>query len=95
MSACSPVTASGLTPTVIGCCVNTANQYGAGIPNPPPASGSVTVSTSAGSFSFTWNFNSGNQTGSIECTDSPTLIPCFVINGAIKHAISDCGGTPD
>lgn len=94
MSACSALSFTGLTPSVISCCVNTANQYGAGISNPPPPSGTVTVSISVGSFTFTWNFDGGNQTGTIQCTDSPALIPCFVINGAINHAVSDCGGTP-
>lgn len=94
MSACSPLSFTGLTPGVVTCLVNLANQYGANIPDPPPPSGEKSVSTSFGSFTFTWSFDTANQTGTIACTDSPTLMPCFVINGAASHAVQNCGGNP-
>jgi hypothetical protein len=90
--ACSEQSFTGLTPAVIGCCVDTANKYGAGIPNPPPASGSVSVHTRVGDFSFRWNFNTTAQTGTIQCTDKPGLIPCFVVTGGVSHAVQECGG---
>lgn len=88
---CSAQSFTGLTSTVIGCCVDTANKYGAGIPNPPPATGSVTVTTRVGSFSFTWSFDTGAQTGTIECTDKPVFIPCFLVTGGVSHAVQECG----
>lgn len=94
MSACSALSFTGLAPNVVSCCVNFANQYGANIPDPPPPSGQVTVSPALGTFTFTWNFDSANQTGTVQCTDSPALLPCFVINAAISHTVQNCGGTP-
>lgn len=90
---CSAQSFSGLTTAVISCCVRTANQYGANVPDPPPPTGNVTVSTRVGSFSFTWNFDTSAQTGTIQCTDKPGIIPCFVVTGGVSHAVQECGGT--
>lgn len=65
------------------CGIAAAEQYG------------VSITTNSGSastrgYSFTWSYDPGAQTLSLQCTDSPTIVPCFVINAAIDHAVTDC-----
>lgn len=94
MSACPPLSFRGITPSVMSCCVKAANEHGANIPDPPPPSGQVTVSILVGSFTFTWNYDSANQTATIECTDSPFIITCGEIDSALTSTVQGCGGTP-
>ena len=94
MSDCSPLSFTGMTPGVVTCCVKLANQNGAGVPDPPPPSGSLAVPTSFGTFAFTWSFDGASETATIQCTDKPLLMPCFILDGAITHAVQKCGGRP-
>lgn len=95
MSACPPLSFTGITPAVMSCCVNAANEQGANIPNPPPPSGKVTVSAGIlGSFTFTWTWDSGAGKATLQCTSSPFIVPCSTINSKVTSTVQGCGGSP-
>ena len=87
---CPALSFTGITPDVMGCCVQAAQLRGARIPYPLPASGEVTV----GSFTFTWTYDKVARTATVQCTKKPRVVPCVVINGTLKGTIKECGGTP-
>jgi hypothetical protein len=87
--ACTALSFTGITPTVMSCCVKAANARGASIPDPPPPSGQASV----GSFTFTWKYDTGAQTATVQCTKKPFFVPCGVLNSALKSTVTGCGGT--
>ena len=49
-----------------------------------------------------WNFSPEAKTLAVQCTESPMLLPCALINGKIKQAVAEglkqagvAGGVPD
>jgi hypothetical protein len=42
-------------------------------------------------FTFTWSYNAGEQTLSVQCTDSPFWAPCSVINDRMQSIARNCG----
>jgi hypothetical protein len=42
-------------------------------------------------FTFTWNYNSGEQTLKVQCSNSPFWAPCAVINNRIQSIARNCG----
>lgn len=88
--ACPALTFTGITPDVMGCCVQAAQLRGARIPYPLPDAGEVTVS----SFTFTWTYDKAARTMTVRCTRKPRLVPCAVVNGTLRSTVKGCGGTP-
>lgn len=96
MSACPPLSFTGITPGVMSCCVKAANAEGADVPDPPPPSGQVSVDKGLllGSYTFTWSYDSGNQTATIQCTHHTSIFSCDMINDELTSTVRGCGGTP-
>ncbi|HEX8168983.1 MAG TPA: hypothetical protein VF824_00410 [Thermoanaerobaculia bacterium] len=86
MSACPMQNFNGVTSEVWSCLVAQAAQYGVVINTPQGTA-------SKSGFTFTWNYNASSQTVAIQCTDSPTLVPCAVIDSKIQSIATGCGAT--
>jgi hypothetical protein len=83
MSACAMLSYNGVTPTAWQCGISSAARYG------------VTITTNAGSatasgFTIAWNYDPTARTLSIQCTDGPLLVPCWLINRKINEAVEAC-----
>ena len=48
---------------------------------------------SAKGFTLSWNYNAGQQTLELQCTDKPWWAPCGTVNGRIESTASKCGIT--
>ncbi len=48
--------------------------------------------TSYSGFSLRWDYNPEAKTLAVQCTDSPMLVPCSLINGKIKDAVASVLG---
>lgn len=83
MSACAMLSYNNVTPSAWQCGVNLAKNYGVNIT-------SNTGSASSSGFTIAWNYNPGAQTLQIQCTDSPWIVPCSVINSKINSEIESC-----
>jgi hypothetical protein len=46
---------------------------------------------SQGGFTLTWSYNAGEQTLSVQRTDSPFWAPCAVINDRMQSIARNCG----
>ena len=89
MSACDVLNFKDFTSSVFECIRTTVKQeHNVDVPDTP--SGKVT----AENFTFVWNWNQENSTATIQCTDSPWLVPCFAINSQITSVVTGCGGVP-
>jgi hypothetical protein len=83
MSACAMLTYNNVTPAAWQCGVQLAAGYG------------VTITTdqgkaSASGFTIAWNYNPSAQTLSLQCTDSPFIVPCSLINNFIDDKVHGC-----
>ena len=41
-----------------------------------------------------WNYDAAGKTLHVQCTESPTLLPCTFINSRIKEAVASVLGGP-
>ncbi len=41
-------------------------------------------------FTIAWNYNPSGQTVSLQCTDSPFIVPCSLINNFIDSTVQKC-----
>jgi hypothetical protein len=83
MSACAMLSYNNVTPAAWQCGVAKAAGYG------------ITISSNSGSvtekgFTVKWNYNPAAQTCTLQCTDSPWIVPCSLINGTINDAVESC-----
>ena len=85
MSACPMLTFNNVTPAIWQCGVQAAANFGVII-----TGNSGTVSKSG--FTVAWNYNPQAQTCQIQCTDSPFIVPCSLINATITNAVEQCYG---
>ena len=89
MSSCGRLNFTNVSQSVFECIRATVNSdYNIEMPDQP----SGTVSTKG--FTVSWSFDFDNGNGWVECTDSPFLVPCSVINGQIQSIVTGCGGQP-
>jgi hypothetical protein len=49
----------------------------------------TSTTDSAQGFTVTWDYDGSTIT--VQCTDSPMLVPCLAINAYIKSVANDCG----
>ncbi len=83
MSACAMLTYNNVTPAAWQCGVQFAADHGVQITS---NQGSATVS----GFTIAWNYNPSGQTVSLQCTDSPFIVPCSLINNFIDSTVQKC-----
>lgn len=84
MSACAKQTFDNVTPEVWNCLVQkAATNFGITITGP-------TGQATKDGFTVAWNYDSGAQTGWLQCLDSPFWAPCSVINGKIHEMVESC-----
>ena len=87
MAACDALTFSGVDGSKWTCAKDLVQrEYGIRI-------GSDQGQASAKGFTLNWNYNAGQQTLRIQCTDSPWFAPCGLISGRIRSTASKCGIT--
>ncbi|UAL11637.1 hypothetical protein [Caulobacter segnis] len=84
MSACAQLNYNNVTPAVWACVSQLAINNGG--PNPFPNSGSFTKS----GFTFVWSYNPSTELASVQCTDSPWIVPCSAINSTLQSNIDGC-----
>ncbi|GAK69037.1 hypothetical protein [Agrobacterium rubi] len=83
MSACAMLTFNNVTPAIWQCGVESASKLG------------VTITGNSGSasksgFTVSWNYDPQAQTCQIQCTDSPWVVPCSIINSTITNTVEAC-----
>lgn len=81
--ACAKLSYNNVTEAAWNCGKQKAASYGVQIDS---NKGSVSKS----GFTIAWNYDPAAKTVCIQCTDSPMLVPCFVINNAIDSQVEDC-----
>lgn len=77
------LTYNNVTPAAWQCGVQLAASYG------------VTITTNQGKasakgFTIAWNYDPSAQTLSLQCTDSPFIVPCSLINNFIDEKVHSC-----
>jgi hypothetical protein len=80
---CAMLSYNNVTPAAWQCGVDKAAGYG------------ITISANVGSvtargFTVKWNYAPAAETFTIQCTDSPWIVPCSLINGTINDAVEGC-----
>jgi len=83
MSACAMLVYNNVTNAVWQCIKDAVAQQGFQI-----ASDNDTAS--AQGFTVHWDYDSAVETLSIQCTDSPFLVPCSVINAKLDELVEAC-----
>ena len=56
--------------------------------------GTTSGTASRAGFDIAWAYEPASQTLTIECTNSPFVVPCKIINAQIMSWISSCYPTP-
>lgn len=85
MGACAMQSFNNVTAEVWQCGINAAKQYGVNITS---NKGQATKS----GFTVAWNYDPNTEICQLQCTDSPWIVPCSVINSQIDHAVNGCYG---
>ena len=84
MAACATQTFNGITQARFNCLVLKAK-----------ATTGIEITGNSGSASkngitIRWQFDPVGKTLELQCTDSPVLVPCGVINGKIHDLVDGC-----
>ena len=83
MSACAMLVYNNVRSEVWQCIKNAVARQGFQI-------ASDNDSASAQGFTVHWDYDSAVETLSIQCTDSPFLVPCSVINAKFDELVEAC-----
>lgn len=83
MSACAMLTYNNMTQAAWQSTQQAVAQYGIQITRDSD-------SASSDGFTVHWSYNGATETLSIQCTDSPFLVPCSIINSKINDVIESC-----
>jgi hypothetical protein len=87
MSACEKLVFQNVDQPKFDCISqNVSSQVGVALSGP---SGSA----SKDGFTVTWDFDVTQLTLAIQCTDSPFVVPCSLINSRIHALVAACGVT--
>ncbi len=85
MAQCEEQGFSGVTSAHFGAFIQKAEALGM----PGLAGKGPQGQASAGGFTIVWNFDEATSTLKVQCTETPMLLPCAMINSKIRETVAE------